>query len=222
MSSPTGPGDDEPEVVDGEIVEEQDADQAAGRLELLLAATVERVRATVVADVQRLRERQPGLADDDLANLVVRRGTRRVGWASFATGFGGLTTMAVNVPSVLVLQTGLVLSVAEVYGELDSPNVKTDLALILAGEGAVSALRGFGVVAANDFSKRWVSRNVTRETMKKVDRVVGRRILTKAGEKSLTSFSKLVPVVGAGVGYALDRGYARALGERAVRYYSGR
>lgn len=73
-------------------------------------------------------------------------------------------------------------------------------------------MRHVGVAATNDFSKRWVGRNVTRETMKKVNRVVSRKILTKAGEKSLTSITKLVPVVGAGVGYVFDRSYARDLG----------
>lgn len=209
----------ENEVLDAEFVED---DARASRLDTLLGAAVAKVRDAVSADVARLRARRPELASDDLARLVVKRGTRRVGWASVATGFGGVATAAVNVPSVLALQTALVLSVAEVYGELDSPDVKQDLALILAGQGAAGAMRHVGVAATNDFSKRWVSRNVTRETMKKINRVVGRKILTKAGEKSLTSVTKLVPVVGAGVGYVFDRGYARALGERAVRYYGGR
>jgi uncharacterized protein (DUF697 family) len=54
-----------------------------------------------------------------------------------------------------------------------------------------------------------------------VNKVVSRKILTKAGEKSLTSFVKLVPVAGAAVGYTVDRSYARALGESAIRYYGG-
>ena len=207
------------EVLDGELVDEDDGQDS--RLDTLLSGAVAKVRSTVVTDVARVRARHPELAADDLARLVVKRGTRRVGWASFATGFGGIATTAVNVPSVLALQAALVLSVAEVYGELDSPDVKQDLALIVGGQGAVGALRHFGVSASNDFSKRWVSRNVTRETMKKVNRVIGRKILTIAGEKSLTSVTKLVPVVGAGVGYVFDRSYAQALGERAVRYYSG-
>lgn len=209
---------DDDEILNAELVED---DGQVSRLDSLLGAAVSRGRAAVVADVARLRDRHPGLAKDDLARLIVKRGTRRVGWASAATGFGGIATTAVNVPSVLALQAGLVLSVAEVYGELDSPDVKQDLALILGGQGAAGAMRHFGVAATNDFSKRYVSRNVTRETMRKVNRVVSRKIFTKAGEKSLTSMTKLVPVVGAGVGYVFDRSYARALGERAVRYYGG-
>ncbi len=113
------------------------------------------------------------------------------------------------------------LAVAAAYDELDSPDLRQDLMLILAGNSAVTTMRTLGVAAANDMGKRWVQKNVTRETMKQVNKVVSRKILTKAGEKSLTSFMKLVPVVGAAVGYTVDRTYARTLGESAIRYYSG-
>ncbi len=98
--------------------------------------------------------------------------------------------------SVIALQAAIVLEVAEVYGELDSPDIMRDISLIIGGESAVQAFKQFGAVATNDFSKRWVQRNVTRETMKNVNRVVSRKVITKAGEKSLTSFTKLVPIVG--------------------------
>lgn len=194
----------------------------AARLDSALSGAVARVRALVVADVERVRKRNPGLAPDQLARLVVKRGTRRVGAASFATGFGGAPTLALNISSVLTLQASLVLAVAAVYDELDSPDLRQDLVLILAGNSAVQAMRNFGVAAANDMGKKWVQNNVTRETLKQVNKVVSRKILTKAGEKSLVSFAKLVPIAGAAVGYTFDRGYARALGERAIRYYSGR
>jgi len=205
------------EIVDGEAVD----DEQSSRLATLLDAAVARMKDAVAADIARLRDRHPDLDRGDLAQLVVKRGTRRVGWASAATGFGGLATTAVNIPSVLALQAGLVLGVAEVYGELDSDDIRQDFALILGGQGAAGALRNFGVAAANDFTKKYVQRNVTRETMKKVNSVISRKIITKAGEKSLTSFTKLVPVVGAGVGYTFDRSYARLLGQRALRYYGG-
>lgn len=200
-----------------------DVDDAAERdLNVVLAWTVDRFKEVVLADVARVRRRHPDMVDEDLARLVVRRGVRRVGWASFATGFGGAPLIAANISSVIALQAGIVLAVAEVYGELDSPDIKRDIALIIGGDSVAQAFKQFGVVATNDFSKRWVQRNVTRETMKKVNRIVSRKIITKAGEKSVTSFTKLVPVLGAGVGYVIDRSYARLLGERSIRYYAGR
>ncbi len=199
----------------------KDGGDDTGRLEDLLTTAIERVRALVEADVERVRRRKPALTQDELARALVKRGTRRVGAASFATGFGGAPTLALNITSVLTLQASLVLAVAAAYDELDSPDLRQDLILILAGNSAVTAMRMFGVAAANDMGKKWVQKNVTRETMKQVNKVVSRKILTKAGEKSLTSFMKLVPVAGAAVGYTVDRTYARTLGESAIRYYSG-
>ena len=57
------------------------------------------------------------LSTDDLVDLL--RGTRRVGAASFVTGFGGAPTLAVNVTSVLTLQAATVLAVAAAYDELE-------------------------------------------------------------------------------------------------------
>jgi hypothetical protein len=205
----------------GDSAELEPSDDA-GRLDELLSGAITRVRALVVADVERARRRNPGLPQDQLARLVVKRGTRRVGAASFATGFGGAPTLVLNVSSVLTLQASLVLAVAAVYDELDSPDLRQDLVLIMAGNSAVTALRTFGVAAANDMGKKWVQKNVTRETMQQVNKVVSRKILTKAGEKSLTSFVKLVPVAGAAFGYTVDRSYARVLGGSAIRYYGGR
>jgi EcsC protein family len=204
-----------------ELPRPEDEDEDSGRLEDLLAGAIERVRALVEADVERMRRRKPRLSQHELARAVVRRGTRRVGAASAATGFGGAPTLALNITSVLTLQASLVLAVAAAYDELDSPDLRQDLILILAGNSAVTAMRTVGVAAANDMGKRWVQNNVSRETMKQVNKIVSRKIVTKAGEKSLTSFMKLVPVVGAAVGYTVDRTYARTLGESAIRYYSG-
>lgn len=183
----------------------EDGEDATGRLEDSLTAAIERVRALVEADVERVRRRKPDLTQDELARALVKRGTRRVGTASFATGFGAAPTLALNITSVLTLQASLVLAVAAAYDELDSPDLRQDLILILAGNSAVTAMRTFGVAAANDMGKKWVRKNVTRETMKQVNKVVSRKILTKAGGKSLTSVMKLVPVAGAAVGYTVDR-----------------
>lgn len=144
--------------------------ESTGQLEDLLNAAIARVRGLVEADVERVKRRRPGLSQDELARALVKRGTRRVGAASFATGFGGAPTLVANVTSVVALQAATVLSVAAAYDELDSPDLRQDLVLILAGNGAVTALRGFGVAAANDMGKRWVQANVTRETMSRSTR----------------------------------------------------
>ena len=57
--------------------------------------------------------------------------------------------------------------------------------------------------------------------MVKIWKVVGQKIITKAGEKSMTSFMKMVPLVGAPVGFAFDWTATQAVGKLAIKYYRG-
>ncbi len=59
----------------------EDGEDDTGRLEDLLTTAIERVRALVETDVERVRRRKPGLTQDELARALVKRGTRRVGAA---------------------------------------------------------------------------------------------------------------------------------------------
>lgn len=113
-------------------------------------------------------------------------------------------------------------SIAYIYGHTkDTTDLKTDLYLILAGDSAKEALKRFGIEVSKSVTKKAVDKYITREIMVKIWKVVGRKIITKAGEKSLTSFIKLVPLVGAPVGFAFDWGATRAVGGLAIKYYKG-
>lgn len=57
--------------------------------------------------------------------------------------------------------------------------------------------------------------------MQKIWSVLGQKIITKAGEKSMTNFMKMVPLVGAPIGFAADYIYARIIGHNALKYYRG-
>jgi hypothetical protein len=71
-------------------------------------------------------------------------------------------------------------------------------------------------------TKKTIDKYVTREVMKKIWAVIGAKIVTKAGEKSLTSLVRMVPLVGAPVGFAFDWTATRTVGETAIKYYSGK
>jgi hypothetical protein len=146
----------------------------------------------------------------------VNRETRRVGAASFATGFGGAPTLAVNITFLLTLQASTVLAVAAAYDELDSPpgpapGPRPD------PRGQQRRPRASGVRRG---CRQWHEEALGASERdsgnhKQVNKVVGRKILIKAREKSLTSFVKLVPAAGAAVGCTVDRGCTWLLGESA-------
>jgi len=142
------------------------------------------------------------------------------------TGLGGLITLPVSIPTDLIcswrIQASMAFSIAYVYGHTkDTTDLKTDLYLILAGDSAKEALKKIGIEASKAITKKAVEKYITRDVMVKIWKVIGQKIITKAGEKSLTSFIKMVPLVGAPVGFTFDWVSTQTVGKFAIAYYRG-
>ena len=113
-------------------------------------------------------------------------------------------------------------SIAYVYGHTkDTTDLKTDLYLILAGDSAKEALKRIGIEVSKSVTKKAVQKYITRDVMVKIWKVVSQKIITKAGEKSLTSFMKMVPLAGAPVGFFFDWIATQIVGRFAMAYYKG-
>ena len=176
--------------------------------------------------VDKLREQNMEITCDELAKKVMKRKSIKNGLVGAVTGLGGIVTLPVSIPADLVcswrIQASMAFSIAYIYGHTkDTTDLKTDLYLILAGDSAKEALKRFGIEVSKSVTKKAVDKYITRDIMVKIWKVVGRKIITKAGEKSLTSFMKLVPLVGAPVGFAFDWGATKAVGGLAIKYYKG-
>jgi hypothetical protein len=181
----------------------------------------------VAGYVSKLREQNANISDDDLAWKILHRKTFKNGLVGAATGVGGLITLPVAVPADLLaswrIQIFMAMSIAHVYGlQPESADLKTDVYLILAGDSAKEALKRAGIEVSKGVTKKAVEKYVTREVMKKIWKVIPQKIITKAGEKSMTSFMKMVPLVGAPVGFVFDYVAARTVGKTAIYYYSGK
>ncbi|HJN15124.1 MAG TPA: EcsC family protein [Armatimonadota bacterium] len=178
----------------------------------------------VEAYVDKLREQNPHLTDDQLARKIVSQKSMKSGFVGFATGLPGLTALPATVPIDVVatwkIQVTLALAIAYVYGHTGkTTDFKTDLSIIVMGDAAKEALKQFSIEASKAVTQRVVNKYVTREMMKQIWKVFGRKIITKAGEKSLTSFTKMVPGVGGLVGFAFDWAATKAFGQFAIKYY---
>ena len=113
-------------------------------------------------------------------------------------------------------------SIAYIYGHTENTtDLKTDLYLSLAGDSAKEALKRLGIEISKDITKKAVNKYITRDVMVKIWKVVGRKIITKAGEKSMTSFVKMVPLVSAPIGFAFDWSATQAVGYMAINFYRG-
>ena len=143
-----------------------------------------------------------------------------------ATGVGGLLTLPVAVPADLAkcwqIQIFMTLAIAKAFGHnINTVDIKTDIYLIMAGNSAGEALKRLGIEVGKDITKKTINKYVTREVMVKIWKVISQKIITKAGEKSLTSFMKMVPLVGAPIGFTFDWITTKTIGKYAIKYYSG-
>jgi hypothetical protein len=181
----------------------------------------------IVAYVEKLREQNPGISQVQLARKIRNRKSMKNGLVGAATGIGGLITLPVTVPADLIatwkIQIALAFTVAYIFGHTkESTDLKTDIYLILAGSSAQEALKKVGVETIKGVTKKAVEKHITREVMKKIWKIIPSKIITKAGEKSLTSFMKMVPIAGAPVGFVFDYFGTRIVGNFAIKYYSGK
>lgn len=174
--------------------------------------------------VRRLRTRHTGESDAELAKRIVRCYANRCATVGALSSVGGLITLPVAVPANLaaswVLQIEMVYSIACIYGcALDEESITLDFLLVAFGDSVREGLKRAGVTSINTATKRAVQQHITRDVMVRINRVVPRTVLTKAGQKSLTSFTKMVPAVGAAAWYMLDHRWCTFVGKRAMAYY---
>lgn len=176
--------------------------------------------------VDKLRSQNSGITNDDLAKKILNRKSFKNGLVGAFTGLGGLPALPIAVPADLIaswkIQAFMAFSIAYVYGHTtDTTDLKTDFYLIMAGDAAKEALKRLGIEVSKSVTKKAIERYVTREIMVKIWKVVGQKIITKAGQKSFTSFMKMVPIAGAPIGFVFDWTSSRIVGNFAIKYYKG-
>lgn len=175
--------------------------------------------------VAKLRLQNPGITDIELSKKIVSRKSLKNGLVGASTGVGGIITLPVTVPPDLLItwkmQIYLALTIAHIFGHTsNTTDLKTDVYLILAGISSKEVLKRFGIALGNGMTKKEIQKGVTREMMKKIWKVIPQKIITKAGEKSMTNFMKLVPLVGAPIGFGFDYVATNAVGKLAIKFYS--
>ena len=180
----------------------------------------------IVSYVEKLREQNNELSNNALAKKIVNRKSFKNGLVGGITGLGGLIALPVAVPADLLaswkIQISMTIAIAHIYGHtVDTTDLKTDIFIVLAGDSAKETLKRFGIEASKSITKKVIEKYITRDVMVKIWKVVGQKIMTKAGQKSLTSFMKMVPLVGAPVGFAFDWSASKVVGRNAIKYYSG-
>jgi uncharacterized protein (DUF697 family) len=141
----------------------------------------------------------------------------------FLTGLGGAITLPVAIPSALgaswLLQARLAGAIARIYGhDLSSDRVRTMILLSLAGDVAKEAMKGIGIPLSGGITQSAINR-VPGRLLVEINKRIGARLVTKAGERSLVNLSKAVPIVGGVIGGAFDAMVCRMVGRTAKQLF---
>lgn len=139
---------------------------------------------------------------------IVRTHIKMGAAGGFATGFGGLFTMAVSLPANIVgfyvLSTRMVGSIAKIRGyDLDKPEVRAAVLLTLVGADSQDLLAKAGVTGGGRLAQVAMQR-LPKAAVMVINKGVGFRLATQLGSKTLGRFTRAIPVAGGVVGAGLD------------------
>ena len=152
-----------------------------------------------------------GTAEDAIESLVLTH-VGLAGAQGFVTSLGGLPTLAVTLPAniagLAVVQIRLIATIAHLRGyDIDSPRVRTAMILCLMGRDGVRKLMDDGILPSTPLAI--ATAPVFDATL---DRLVSERVLGEllgriGGRRAGLLFARRIPLLGGGVGGAMD-GYS--------------
>ncbi len=130
------------------------------------------------------------------------------GSAGFVTNLGGIITLPVTLPanitSVLYIQLRMIAAIAILCGySPKNDRVKTILLCCLIGDSIAKVLKKAGLKITTKVGYKMISK-IPGEVIKKINKIIGFRLLTKYGANGIVNISKLVPIAGAVVAGGLD------------------
>jgi EcsC protein family len=133
---------------------------------------------------------------------------RLVGVTGFATGFGGLATMAVTVPADVVsfqaLSVRMIAGIAHLIGhDLESEYVRSLVLVSLLGASGTTVLGEIGVEAGTKAATAALKR-VPGHVLVRLNQRVGFRLVTKFGSRGVVNLVKVIPVLGGGIGAGVN------------------
>ena len=160
--------------------------------------------------------------DARVKSLIKWEASKNFG-TGFLTGLGGFVTLPIAVPAGMgaawAVQARMVGAIAEIYGHsVKESRVQTMIFLCLIGSDATAVLRHCGVEVGRKVSLRLIEK-IPGKILAKINKLVGFRLITKAGEKGVINLTKCVPVVGGVISGTVDAVSCRVVGKCALKMF---
>ncbi len=176
------------------------------------------------------------LAQEYLNDRSYRNNDERVdsliNWESvknFSTGFltslGGPATLPASVAGSVAaswaIQARMIGAIAYIYGHnIREERVKTLILACLLGDKFVKeVLKKVGVQIGKNVAKQVIMKKIPGRVLIEINKKIGFRLLTKAGERGVINLIKVVPLIGGAIGGGVDAAACQTVGEIAKKVF---
>jgi hypothetical protein len=161
--------------------------------------------------------------DEERIESLINWETTKNFTSGFINGLGGVITIPVTVPSAFlaswIIQARMSAAIAKISGhDIYSDRVKTFVLACLVGDALKDILKNTGIHIGRGFSKSLIGK-LPGKVLIEINKKVGFRLLTKAGQKGAVNIIKGVPVVGGVIGGVFDASACRIVGKNAKRLF---
>ena len=141
-------------------------------------------------------------------NSLIKWQNTKAGTSGFITGLGGVLilpiTLPANITSVLYVQVRMVAAIAIMGGyDVKEDRVRTLVYSCVAASSVGEIAKDFGVKLGDKLMIAGIKR-IPGEVIKKINQVIGFRLLTKFGQKGIINIGKTVPLIGGIISAAFD------------------
>lgn len=165
---------------------------------------------------------EPGSLEDKV-NTLIRYQVLKATTSGFVTGLGGVLTLPVAIPanlaSVMYLQLQMVAAIGCMGGrDVRNDRVKTVCYTCLCGNAGMDILKGAGITVGKKLTEQAI-KQLSFEVIKKINQVVGFRLITKFGQTGVINFGKAIPLVGGVVGGTFDGATTYTIGRVAKNVF---
>ena len=186
-----------------------------------LDAIVEKARQRARFRVAALRLEHPGQDEVALGRTLAGEMALRAGFAGAATGTLSLVALPLGLPAgiaaSLFLEAELIFALLELYG-LDSEGDQGRLKLyaLWAGAGFADAAKSIGMSAGATAIDRVLRGSLPGRIIGRLNPELVKAILRRLGLGWLPRAARFWPLLGAPVGFFLERAALRTLGEATL------
>jgi EcsC protein family len=161
--------------------------------------------------------------EEAIQSVILWRTTYAAG-TGFITGLGGIAAMPITIPAGLAASYALGANTAAAIAHLrgygtHSEQVRTMVLLCLIGEAGEEILKTTGITISTKLCQNLIQQ-IPGRVLIEINKKIGFRLITKAGEKGVFNLMKMVPLVGGVVGGAFDGVFVNGCGKTATEVFT--